>query len=109
MGSIVSAKIDGELGKSEISQMQAPALEASRRCGKISALFILEDFRGWSRERDWDDISFLIDRTDAARHLCPQDTMIGDNNYGLFDKGVAAKSGTSHLSRAGHRFRDRTR
>ena len=60
-GPIISAKISGELGKSEVSQMQTAALEAIRRCGKISALFILEDFRGWKQEGDWGDISFLIE------------------------------------------------
>jgi hypothetical protein len=58
-GPIISAKISGELSQPEVSQMQAAALEAIRRCGKISALFMLENFRGWSREGDWGDISFL--------------------------------------------------
>jgi hypothetical protein len=49
-GQTISAKISGELSKSEVSQMQAAALAAIRRCGKISALFILENFRGWKRE-----------------------------------------------------------
>jgi hypothetical protein len=50
-GSIVSAKISGGLGKSEVSQMQAMALDAIRRCGKISALVILEDFHAGSARR----------------------------------------------------------
>jgi hypothetical protein len=56
-GPIMSARISGELSKSEVAQMQAAAIEAIRRCGKISALFMLEDFRGWKREGDWSDIS----------------------------------------------------
>jgi hypothetical protein len=58
-GPVISAKISGELSKSEVGQMQAVAIEAIRRCGKISALFFLEDFRGWKREGDWSDVSFL--------------------------------------------------
>ena len=58
-GPIISAKISGELGKSEVSQMQAAGIEAIRRCGKISALFMLENFRGWKREDGWGDITFL--------------------------------------------------
>lgn len=61
-GPIVSAKISGELSKSEVSQIQAAALEAIRRCGTISALFILENFRGWKREGDWGDIRFMIEQ-----------------------------------------------
>ncbi len=56
---IISAKISGELSKSEVSQIQAVALEAIRRSGKISALFILHYFRGWKRGEEWGDIAFL--------------------------------------------------
>jgi hypothetical protein len=45
-GPVISAKISDELGKSEVTQMQAAALEAIRRWSKISALFILENFQG---------------------------------------------------------------
>jgi hypothetical protein len=60
-GPVISAKISGELGKSEVSQMQAAALQAIRRCGKISALFILDDFRGWKSGDDWGDVGFMTD------------------------------------------------
>jgi SpoIIAA-like len=60
-GPILAAKISGELTPTEVSQMQAAALEAIRRCGKISALFILEDFQGWKRAGDWGDVSFLTE------------------------------------------------
>ena len=58
-GPIISAKVSGELGRSEVSQMQAAALDVIRRCGKISALFILENFKGWKRDENWGDISFM--------------------------------------------------
>ncbi|MGH7810818.1 MAG: STAS/SEC14 domain-containing protein, partial [Candidatus Binatia bacterium] len=57
----MSAKISGELRKTEVSEIQAAALEAIRRCGKISALFLLENFRGWQRGDEWGDISFLVE------------------------------------------------
>ena len=60
-GPVISAKISGELGKSEVSQIQAAALDAIRRCGKISALFILDNFHGWKREPDWGDVTFLTE------------------------------------------------
>ena len=41
--------------------MQAAALETVRRCGKISALLILDNFQGWKREGGWGDVSFLIE------------------------------------------------
>lgn len=67
-GPIVSARISGTLARSEVGQMQAAALEAIQRCGKISALFILDDFKGWKREGDWGDITFMIEHDkDIAR------------------------------------------
>jgi len=60
-GPVISAKISDELGKSEVTQMQAAALEAIRRWSKISALFILENFQGWKREGDWGDITFMTE------------------------------------------------
>ena len=60
-GPIISAKISGELSRSEVGELQRAALEAIRRCGKISALFILDNFQGWKKDGEWGDISFLID------------------------------------------------
>lgn len=57
-GPIISAKISGELSKAEVGQLQTAALQAIQRCGKISALFILEDFAGWKRESGWGDLTF---------------------------------------------------
>jgi hypothetical protein len=63
-GPIISAKISGELSKSEVSQIQAVAVEAMRRCGKINALFILENFEGWKQTGDWGDITFMTEHDD---------------------------------------------
>jgi SpoIIAA-like len=60
-GPIISAKISGELSKSEVSQLQAAALDAIKRHGKISALFILENFEGWKQTGDWGDITFMTE------------------------------------------------
>ncbi|MGH7876010.1 MAG: STAS/SEC14 domain-containing protein [Candidatus Binatia bacterium] len=68
-GPIVSAKISGQLGKTEVSQIQAAALDAIRRCGRISALFILEDFHGWKREGDWGDVSFMSEQDQSIAKI----------------------------------------
>jgi SpoIIAA-like len=87
-GPIVSAKIRGQLGKSEVTQMQAAALEAIRRCGKISALFVLENFRGWKREGNWGDISFLTEHDkDIAKIAVVGDEEWRDLVYAFLAKG----------------------
>jgi hypothetical protein len=60
-GPVISARISGELGKSEVSQMQAAALQAIRGHGKISALFILERFEGWKSGDQWGDVTFMTE------------------------------------------------
>ena len=87
-GPVISAKISGELGKSEVSQIQAAALDAIRRCGKISALFILENFRGWKREPDWGDVTFLTEHDkDIAKIAVVGDEEWRDFAYAFLAKG----------------------
>ena len=86
-GSVISAKISGELSKSEVSQIQAAALEAIRRCGKISALFILENFQGWKREGEWGDVSFLIEHDKEIAKIA----VVGEDQWRDFTYAFLAK------------------
>ena len=87
-GPVLSAKISGELGHSEVSQIQAAARAAIRRCGKISALFILEDFQGWKREDAWGDVSFLIEHDkEIAKIAVVGDEQWRDLVYAFLAKG----------------------
>jgi hypothetical protein len=87
-GPIVSAKISGELSKSEVSQMQTAALDAIRRCGKTSALFILDNFSGWARGAEWGDITFLTEHDkDIAKIAVVGDEEWRDLIYAFLAKG----------------------
>ena len=63
-GPVITAKISGELGKSEVSQLQAAALGAIKRHGRVNALFILENFQGWKQTGDWGDVTFMTEHDD---------------------------------------------
>ena len=76
-GPVISAKISGELSKAEVSQIQAAALKAIQRSSKISALFILENFQGWTKEGDWGDIRFLIDHDKDIKKIA----VTGDEHW----------------------------
>jgi hypothetical protein len=87
-GPIISATISGELGKSEVTQMQAAAVGAMRRFGKISALFILDNFRGWKRERDWGDVTFMTEHdNDIVKIAVVGDEEWRDLVYAFLAKG----------------------
>jgi hypothetical protein len=87
-GPIVSIKITGELSVSEVGQIQAAALEAIKRCGKIKGLAILENFRGWKREGNWGDITFLTEHDkDIAKIAVVGDEKWKDPIYAFLAKG----------------------
>lgn len=87
-GPIVTVKISGELGKSEVIQMQAAAVDAMRRRGKISALFILDDFHGWKREEGWGDVTFMNEHDkDIAKIAVVGDEQWRDFVYAFLAKG----------------------
>jgi SpoIIAA-like len=68
-GPILSARISGELATSEVSRLRAAALEAIRRCGRISALFILDDFRGWNPKGEWGDVTFISEHDEQIARI----------------------------------------
>ena len=87
-GPIVSAKITGELSVSEVSRMQALALEAIKGSGKIKALLILENFLGWKREGNWGDVTFLNEHDkDIAKIAVVGDEKWRDPIYAFLAKG----------------------
>lgn len=86
-GPIISAKITGELTKSEVSQMQAAALAAIGRGGKISALFTLENFAGWARAGDWGDITFMTEHDQDIAKIA----VVGEEQWRDFAEAFLAK------------------
>ena len=86
-GPIISAKISGELSRGEVGQLQSAALTAIARHGKISALFVLEDFSGWKRESGWGDLGFLT----AHDHEIAKIAVVGDEQWRDFTNAFLAK------------------
>ena len=87
-GPILSIKITGELSVSEVGQIQAAALEAIKRAGKVKGLAILENFRGWKREANWGDITFLTEHDqDIAKIAVVGDEKWKDSIYAFLAKG----------------------
>ncbi|MDT4290342.1 STAS/SEC14 domain-containing protein [Methylomonas sp. MO1] len=55
---IVTVKITGKLTHAELTALQQEAFGIIGREGGIRVLIIYEDFQGWAKEGDWDDVSF---------------------------------------------------
>jgi hypothetical protein len=76
-GPIISVKISGEIDKTEVTQIQAAALGAIQRCGKIRALFILDNFHGWKRDGNWGDITFMTQHDQEISKIA----VVGDEQW----------------------------
>jgi hypothetical protein len=57
-GGLVTAKISGKLTYSELTALQKSVISIIGREGGIRTLIIAEDFLGWDKSGDWEDISF---------------------------------------------------
>ena len=87
-GPIVSAKLIGELSVADVGRMQALAIEAIKRSGKIKGMLILENFLGWKREPDWGDVTFLTEHgKDIAKIAVVGEEQWRDPFYAFLAKG----------------------
>lgn len=54
-------RIHGILRRAEIDESQRAAAKIIREAGKVTALILLDGFKGWESGVDWGDMSFLIE------------------------------------------------
>ncbi|MCF6153989.1 MAG: STAS/SEC14 domain-containing protein [Candidatus Brocadia sp.] len=76
-GNLISIKISGELKKAELDRMQASATEFIKREGKIRILVFLEDFLGWERGADWEDVNFQLEHDRDIEKIA----VVGDEKW----------------------------
>lgn len=90
-GPVISAKISGELDESEVGRLQAAAAGAIKRHGTVSALFMLENFKGWKQSGNWGDITFMTEHDkDIARIAVVGEEGWRDMIYAFLAKGFRA-------------------
>jgi hypothetical protein len=58
-GEILTARITGMLAQPELAALQQSAAGIIRQQGHVRILIIVEDFQGWQKGGDWDDVSFM--------------------------------------------------
>ncbi len=57
-GNLFRIHISGVLRQAELQDVQAVAAQEITRLGRITLLFVLEQFQGWERDADWGDLEF---------------------------------------------------
>ena len=84
----MTVKVMSRLKKSELDQIQAVALEAIKRWGKIWALIIFDNFRGWELNPDWGDVTFMSEHSKEIEKIAiVGEEMWKDQAYAFTGKG----------------------
>lgn len=58
-GEVLTARITGTLAQSELAALHQAAADVIRQYGHVRMLIISQDFQGWQKGDDWDDLSFM--------------------------------------------------
>ncbi len=58
-GEILTARITGTLSQPELASLHQSTADIIQQHGKVRILVIAENFQGWQKGGDWDDISFM--------------------------------------------------
>ncbi len=66
---ILTLKVSGKLTQPELAVAQKQAAEILHQQGKMGVLVVTENFRGWERGGDWDDVSFQAENDSLIGRL----------------------------------------
>jgi hypothetical protein len=61
--------IQGMLRQSEMQQCQKQLVDEMHRLGTVRLLFVLDDFKGWAAQDNWNDLSFYVQHGDAIERI----------------------------------------
>jgi hypothetical protein len=76
-GKLLQLKIRGMLKKADHERIIQIAKEAIAREGKIKALIVAEDFKGWERHEAWGDVSFMMEQGQHIEKMA----IVGDEKW----------------------------
>jgi hypothetical protein len=70
-------EMSGLLRKEELDRCQAALVRDLRRVGHLHLLIVLEDFKGWAANPDWNDLTFYVQHGDAIERIA----IVGDPRW----------------------------
>lgn len=74
---IISVRYSGILRKADMTALQELALQLIRQGKKLRLLAVLENFQGWDKQEDWNDIGFMIEHGDDFAKMA----LVGDEKW----------------------------
>lgn len=86
---VIKLRLSGLLTSADMTSLQKLALQLISAGRKPRLLAILDDFQGWSRHDDWNEIEFLTEHgDDVARMAVVGDDKWKDDIYLFVGKGL---------------------
>ena len=82
-GKLFRIRISGILRQTELQDVQAVAAREIARLGRITLLFVLDEFEGWERGADWGDLEFYAAHDEDIERIA----IVGDEKWR--DHGLA--------------------
>lgn len=90
-GDVIRVRLSGLLNRTDMTALQELAIRLIARGRRPRLLAILDNFQGWTRHDDWNDIDFLMEHgDDIARMAVVCDVNWKDDVYLFVAKGLRA-------------------
>lgn len=74
---ILTVKMSGRLAQGELAGVQQQAAELLRPQSKTAILVLAENFQGWERGGDWNDLAFQMENDRYIKKLA----IVGDRKW----------------------------
>jgi hypothetical protein len=77
VGGIVTLRISGQLTQAELAAVQRKIGTLIQHRGKVRALVLVENFKGWAKDGDWGDLSFQLEHDQDIERMA----LVGDRKW----------------------------
>lgn len=76
-GNPITVRLSGRLGKEEFTKFQGLFLEAMKHRRKLRLLLVLDDFQGWDKGDDWNDVPIHMEYDEQVEKIA----IVGDTKW----------------------------
>ena len=76
-GALITVRVKGLLRAADMAAMQSLSLELIRQGKKPRVLILAEDFQGWDKRDDWNDIGFFVEHGNDIERMA----FVGDERW----------------------------
>jgi hypothetical protein len=76
-GNVVMVFVSGQLTEAELAEAQLTAAKAMAPMDRVRIVVIVDDFEGWQKGADWNDMSFQMENDSKIERMA----LVGDRRW----------------------------